>query len=833
MNRCVNIESICPCGLFVHPRVIFNPPGRNVIAYRWGDYTTFRHALLQALDGETELTQRIGDQVIQIWRPGAEGDLALQMMEWWAYLADVLTFYNERVATQAYLRTADLPESVNRLIQLLGYRPRPGIGATGLLAALVNSLKPFILPQGFQVQSKPGPGKQPQVFELAADTTVQQPDAVPAQLKPASSPLLASDQTRVWLKGTVGGIKPNDRLLLLKNGSLQENPIPNYAWLTVQNIQPQTDPYGNAVTQVTFTQAVNRLETNPQATDYQLLKSGQSAHPWGYPTSSTQVITHQGIDLASIARQISVGDPVLLDVSGLPSDAAVTTTLVTVKNYSEVVWYANGDGLSPPPQSSPPNPSLIAIPITHTHLDFNQSLSGAWNNNASLVTVRYAWTPVGQLVPILTAQDTVFRGGSGPLVTTTAATFPSGALPVLLEDATGDGAQAFASVSSSDNTMLTLNNVSSLPQQGLTSPMNVLFNLLSVSRGKTVANEVLGSGNAALAGQDFTLQKAPVTYLQKAASVSGDNYSSTVQVWVNGVQWSEVRSFYGQAPDAQVFITHEDEQGMTHVVFGDGTNGSRLPTGVNNVIATYRYGSGADVPAAGTLTVVLQPQPGLKSIRNPVAVGGGSDPDPPGKVRQLAPRSVLTFNRAVSLDDYEVIAAAAPGVKRAKAAFSFDAVAQRPGINIWVGDDAGAITAAQAAIAAAADPNRPVVIRQATQVQIALSLTVVRDSRRDEQTVKAAVHAALLDPDTGLFGVNIVGIGQAFYDSQIYATCLAVPGVKAVHSLQFSSAAAASIVSRPAVLALCRDHRHDPGEGGYFFLPDDEQHLNLSSGVAT
>src|SRR5579864_2628830 len=111
-----------PCDVLVQPQVIFNPPGRNTIAYRVGEYLAFRRALLQALPGEAELAT---------WRPSAQGDLALQMMEWWAYLADILTFYNERIANQDYLRTADLPESVGRLIRVLGYRPRPGIGATG------------------------------------------------------------------------------------------------------------------------------------------------------------------------------------------------------------------------------------------------------------------------------------------------------------------------------------------------------------------------------------------------------------------------------------------------------------------------------------------------------------------------------------------------------------------------------------------------------------------------------------------------------------------------------------------------------------------------------
>src|SRR6516162_4222085 len=98
MSCGTNTSAICPCGTVVHPIVIFNPPGLDAIAYRAGDYTAFRHALLQALNGERELTQPIDDRVQRIWRPDATGDLALQMMEWWAYLADVLTFYNERAA---------------------------------------------------------------------------------------------------------------------------------------------------------------------------------------------------------------------------------------------------------------------------------------------------------------------------------------------------------------------------------------------------------------------------------------------------------------------------------------------------------------------------------------------------------------------------------------------------------------------------------------------------------------------------------------------------------------------------------------------------------------
>src|SRR5947199_305422 len=152
------------------------------------------------------------------------------------------------------------------------------------------------------------------------------------------------------------------------------------------------------------------------------------------------------------------------------------------------------------------------------------------------------------------------------------------------------------------------------------------------------------------------------------------------------IHWKEVPSFYKQHPNAQVFVTREYENNITHVQFGDGINGARLPSGVNNVVATYRYGSGADSPNAGQLTVLTQAWPNLKAIRNPVTVGGGADPDSAKQIRQYAPQSVLTFGRAVSADDYETIAAQAPGVARARAYYTWNADQQRSLVTIYVGD---------------------------------------------------------------------------------------------------------------------------------------------------
>ena len=830
---------ICPCGVSQEPLTIVNPPGRTQISYRVGDYVSFRHALLRARTGETELVN---------WRPGATGDLAVQMVEWWAYLADILTFYNERIANQDYLRTADLPESVKRLILLLGYRPRPGIGAIGTLAALLTGPKTITLPQGFQVQNKPGPGKQPQIFELGTSTVVQPPDLVAADPVPSPS-LLGSDGGSVLLQGTVSSIKVGDELLLLHNGWVGTDS--NFAIITVTAVNQEKDPHGKTNTRVVFSTSQS-LPSDAQVSDYRLMRSSQTAHLWTFTNSTVisnsnweiillevelggGVVTTGGdiADLESITRGIKVGDPVLFAAPSLGEQ------LVSITSYSEPVWYANAPDPTNP--QNPPDPKTTPpVPIPHSEIQFQPSLTGDWNGSKNTVTVRYAFQPAGTL--IATPASSLSDAGNG-LQAVAPAVFPQGdGIPVLLEDANGNGESA---VGSGGPSILDLSGLPS-PAVDLVPPINVLFNLLSVSRGKTVKNEVLGSGDATVAGQEFVLQKSPLTYLQSGNSSSGSGYASTLQVWVDGVQWKEVASFYGQPAQARIFVTREDEDNSTHVQFGDGVNGARLSSGVNNVAATYRYGSGKEAPDPGSLTVILQPQPGLKALKNPVPVGGGADPDPQDQIRKYAPQSVLNFGRAVSGDDYETIAAQAPGVSRAKSYWNWDPGQQRTVVTVNVGDDQNAVSAAQLALNNADDPNRPVVVTLATAVPVSLSFTLLVDPNYVAADVQSAVSAALADPNNGLLGANAVGIGEAIFESQIYQACLGVPGAVAVHALAFSTFTRlilfrqfGSFTSFLPILPFPIFHlgpfvapfRFDPGIGGFFQLLSSN--LTISTEVSS
>lgn len=747
------MNGACPCDALIHPRVPSNPPALDSITYRVGDYLSFREALLRARPGETQLA---------VWNPGASGDLAVQMIEWWAYVADVLTFYNERWMNESLLRTAQLPTSVAHLIAVLGYRPRPGIGAVGWLAAILSGTKPVVIPAGLRVQSKPGPGKQPQTFEVDARTPVTLPDARDVDLAPSGK--LSDDGKSVVLRGKITTVAAGDELLLFARDGSQKQFSP------VRAVTPETDARGAAFTRVRF----DAVTVSGDAADYRLLRSTRTTPLWSYHTT-WPVINAVIAVLPSIVRTITPGSPLVFR-SSAPGGPTVATI---VRYQAEAVWYANPVRLDNPSVG----PATGAIPVPFTWL-FYDSIGSTFNWDAvrGTVTVLHGWSDAG----VLTSESGTVLAATAHFRLTKPPPLPAlNAVRALIEAAGGSGAAA-AVTSAPDLLGFTaaFDDATVLP--ALKAPYRALFDRLSVSRGQTVPAETLGSGDARVAGQEFVLQKSPLTYLPGAAPHSTLPYHSTLRVWVGGIEWNEVPSFFEQSPNAHVFVTREDDAAKTHVLFGDGINGARLPSGTNNVTASYRYGSGADAPAAGTLTVLAQPLPGLRAVRNPVAVGGGSDPDSAAKIRTYAPQSVLTFGRAISADDYEAIAAQAPGVTRAKAVWAFDALQQRGTMTVYVGDTPAAVVAAQTALASAIDPNRPPTIVPAVPKAVQLTLTVVIDPAYVQAPVLAAVRTALTDDDAGLFGKNRMRIGTNVFESEIARACTSVPGALAIEDVAFA-----------------------------------------------
>jgi hypothetical protein len=316
----------------------------------------------------------------------------------------------------------------------------------------------------------------------------------------------------------------------------------------------------------------------------------------------------------------------------------------------------------------------------------------------------------------------------------------------------------------------------------LSPPVKVFGNILQASRGETVSEEILGSGDAAQSNQAFTLKKNPLTYIAAPTSEDERGVNSTLTVWVDGVQWQEVASFYGQGKDAEVYIVRQNDDHETLVIFGDGKRGRRLPSGSNNTIASYRYGAGAATPPGNTITQLAKPVKGLTSVNNPFAAAGGDDAEAAEGIRDYAPQSALLLGRAVSLPDFIAATASMGGVLAVHGEWRWNNRRQRPVVQLWyIGDsDSANITTALRNLA---DPAIALDVDKAVGVDLRLAFDVDVDDAYVETDVLNNVRSTLTDEDTGLLSPKNIGIGRPLYRSRLFAAILDVPGTVAVTHL--------------------------------------------------
>lgn len=189
-------------------------------------------------------------------------------------------------------------------------------------------------------------------------------------------------------------------------------------------------------------------------------------------------------------------------------------------------------------------------------------------------------------------------------------------------------------------------------------------NVAQATHGEQLAED-LGSGDARLSHQTFTLKKPPLTFVS-AANETGR--ASTLEIRVDSALWSEVSALGQAGPEDAVYEVRQSNDGKTHVRFGDGVTGRRLPSGTSNVKAVYRSGIGfsGEVPEEAISQLKTRPL-GVRAVVNPSAATGSADPESMDSARLNAPGTVKTLGRIVSLTDYEDFASAFAGVGKAQA----------------------------------------------------------------------------------------------------------------------------------------------------------------------
>lgn len=872
------------------PGLLFNRPGLSAIAYRVGTYQTFRKSL----------HARLSDSrwpVLRSLRTRDHDDFTIALLDAWAMTGDILTFYQERLVNESYLRTATERLSINEQSQLLGYQLGPGLAAATHLAFTVEespglpqqAAQPITLAVGTKVQSIPGPDEQPQTFE-----TIEAIEARPAWnallAQQTTTQPLSWNMTQLWLSGTDVSLVVGEVVLIVtQRGDGYDASIRRVTGVTshperrstqvrlatisisagtiaaskpgVYVLRSQSSPFGhNAPLQPQFNSsgvfqgafsewALDANETTTRMTlssrNDKILQDSFLVIEQDHPSNGARMWTFAvagDVVHRSVARYGIAGTGTELSLSagwakGADSKLDLLRTMTVAAQSEEVVPAALPlrypvygevlafdqpvDGLTPgrplavtgvrqavrlkhpapapfkerkaPPGGPSPSPALMLDDGSEVLLlpgDVLRMTGNPFTVNGSSVlplTPEAFGESLTQSVLPLLRLPLMDRDGRKGLLDISA-----GDIELVAPDPSGETASEIVFIDEAIGTSITQDRDRTTVQlarplanvyERATVRMNV--NVAAATHGEH-ATEPLGSGDAAVAYQQFTLRQPPITYV---SADTPDGSASTLKVFVNEVLWEEVPFFYGHGPTERIYTVRRDDEGRTTIRFGDGISGARLPTGRNNVRAEYRKGTGlGGLVRAGQLSLLMSRPLGLKGVINPEPAQGAEDPESRDDARANAPLTVLTLDRAVSLQDYEDFARTFSGVAKAQAVWVWDG--RRRSIFLTVAgpdgemleEEGSIIVKLKESLRTYGDPFVAFTVKPYRQAWFEIDGTVTIDPAHVSDVVMEAMMADL----ESRYAFRTRAFGQPVALSEVMAAIQAVPGVVAVDVDRFA-----------------------------------------------
>jgi hypothetical protein len=788
------------------PAAIVNRPSLSRIHYRIGQYSDFRAAMLSALDRTV---------ILQSWTHRQPDDPGIALLEGAAILCDILTFYQELYANEAWLRTASWPESITQLVRLTGYRQAPGLGGSGVVAFELNGTQAVTVPAAFplsvQIAGAPSPANFETSTSLIAVPALSRFNLYPpTQLASLSTGTTQIAATPDALAAAGVTLNAGDRVMLVDGSNVSNRQIS-----VVQSANTVLD-------QTIVTLAGGWRGALPAAGQLTAYKLGRTFRAYGNNVPATQFslnssnqLTSSGVDTTIPLPDILNSFPLERQVDDLSAGIAMLVDLeiTNTSNQTENLFRAatafsvtSGTDSVGPMQGG----------ITRVELQTSHESTGNYvtaNRRTALcyevAGQGFAVTGIRALLPGSSVNALAYYGSGASYKALDGRTLQFVALngddtAARVEETVARIDPAIA-VDGADVGVYPVELLSALTQFTyadfpIAEPaIAVLGNVVGMTQGKTQPTLALGNGDARQVFESFQLPKSPLTWLEDESLTPPR--APQVTILVNQVEWSEVDSLYASQPNDQVYILREDTAGNTWVQFGDGVTGARLPSGVGNVTATYRTGNAANGSRqSGAKAQANQSLPTLKQLDLYNQVTGGTADEDAGHVRVSAPRSVEELGRIVSLADFEAEALGLPGVEKALAEWDTQGGVPLLALSVLMSDDTPAqLDSVQSAMTQAnADrgANRFAVIAvEASLEYVYLSLTIGLAKGYQPGPVSAAVRVALgaiptdgsPPPAGGLFSLDRRGLGAEEYASRIEGAAQNVEGVRWVQATAFGS----------------------------------------------
>ena len=230
---CTGVEVLTPTSTS-------NRAGMGALSYRIGTYATFFETM------QARLSSAAMPALAKL-KTREKDDATIALLDAWSAVGDVLTFYQERIANEAYLRTATERRSILEQARLVGYQLRPGVAASVYLAYTVEKdSPPTVIPKGARANSIPAPGEQMQAFETSDDlkARVEWNAIKPRTTRPQTAQSIIKNG--LYLQGTSTNLKPNDPLLIdfgtgaprplpFRAFAVKTNDVSNYTLVTLRS----------------------------------------------------------------------------------------------------------------------------------------------------------------------------------------------------------------------------------------------------------------------------------------------------------------------------------------------------------------------------------------------------------------------------------------------------------------------------------------------------------------------------------------------------------------------------------------------------------------------
>ena len=717
-------------------------------------------------------------------RAAADGTIAL--LDAWASALDVLTFYGERILNEGYLSTATQSRSLLELARAIGYQPSPGVAASVKLAFTIDEAAAtdvVTVPAGLAVMSVPGANELPQTFETGTDLEARAEWNVLAPVRTRPHPIEKGTKT-LYLAGAATRLAVGDPIVVV--GSERGDDDSGSERWDLRFVAGVALAADASYTFVTLDRHLGDRFTDPTATVQTVLTFRARASLFGHnapdvhvmPTEVTAVLgTGTGSSLRWKNWHMSEDEAVAVGAVDLDREYSrvVKDGWICLQDRAQVELYQVTEVVP-----SARTDFSLAGKCTRVKLDSTEHLTD-FKRRRTVVHLESEELAVAEAPftnPVRGAQIEL-----DALITE----LPEGRTLIFAgPDADSDDGSEVTEVAtvarcatSTDGLRTIVILEEALAHRYVRAELVIHGNVAAATHGAAVS-ETLGSGDGAATHQSFTLKAPPLTFVPASTPSGG---ASTLEVRVGGVLWTEVESLHAEDAAARIYVTRRDDSGYTTIQFGDGVHGARLPSGANNVTATYRKGLGLDGEVDGGQLSLLQRRPlGVRSVSNPAAALGADDPDGLEDTRENAPLGVLTLDRLVSVQDYEDFSRAFAGIGKARAAELWDG--KRGFVHVTVASAAGqelvesdeTMVALRAAIATYADPAHVVTVGGHDTVTFGVHLKLLRDAAYTADAVDEAVREALL----AAFSFSERQFGQPVTASQIISVVQEVEGVTAV-----------------------------------------------------